>query len=303
MNKNRSLLAAYFRQLSELAVPDPILSKPFAFQPLAAPGSLKSDPPVTAKGMFVPQRGSRVALSAVREIPRASAVVQPGRKLYTVDRLHSSAVPPKQAAQGVVETTAPASNDEKRAMLHQYYYSIKDCHACPLGDSRKKFVFGAGNAAAQLMVIGEAPGADEDDQGVPFVGKAGQLLTDMLSAIKLDRKKDVFIANVLKCRPPENRNPGDTEILACRPILLRQIEIIQPRILLLLGRIAAHALLDTAESIARLRGSVHHFGHIPALVTYHPAALLRNPQYKRPAWEDLKQVLAMMKEMGIHVSE
>ena len=133
------------------------------------------------------------------------------------------------------------------------------------------------------MVIGEAPGAEEDEQGLPFVGAAGQLLTNMLAAINLNRNKDIFITNVLKCRPPANRSPESAEIQLCTPLLCRQIEIIKPRAILLLGRIAAHAVLGISESIAKLRSKVHDYNGIPAMVIYHPAALLRNAQYKRPA--------------------
>ena len=180
--------------------------------------------------------------------------------------------------------------DPGRDALVKLYNENKNCKACGLGRMRKNFVFGSGNACAGLMVIGEAPGAEEDEQGLPFVGRAGELLTKMLAAIGCDRKKDVFIANVLKCRPPENRNPDADEILACRHILLSQIEIIKPRVILLLGRIAAHTLLDAAASIATLRTQSHTVAGVPAFVTYHPAALLRNEEHKRPAWEDLKKV-------------
>ena len=150
------------------------------------------------------------------------------------------------------------------------------------------------------MVIGEAPGEEEDLQGQPFVGAAGALLTKMLAAIDIDRKKHVFITNVLKSRPPQNRNPEPSEILACSPILSRQIDIIAPKVILLLGRIAAHAILQSSDSISKLRARVHEYRGISVFVTYHPAALLRNDEYRRPAWEDLQKLQMTLKEIGVY---
>ncbi len=200
----------------------------------------------------------------------------------------------------VQETVIPAEKytGDKRAALVELYYEVKDCNGCPLSNSRTKMVFGAGNAAAPLMVIGEAPGYDEDIQGKPFVGKAGNLLTKMLAAINIDREKDVFITNILKCRPPENRNPDQTESIACSPMLKRQIRIIDPKAILLLGRIAAHELLSVKESIGKMRAETHNYNNIPVIVTYHPAALLRNQQYKRPAWEDLQKLQELLNKIG-----
>jgi len=184
--------------------------------------------------------------------------------------------------------------------MKQLYFEIRDCAQCPLAHSRHKLVFGAGNVEARVMLIGEAPGADEDQQGLPFVGAAGALLTKMLQAIGLDRNKDVFITNVLKCRPPRNRTPESAERLHCVPILKRQIAIMQPGALLLLGRTAAEALLERTEGIGALRRQTHTVEGIPCFVTYHPAALLRKQEYKRAAWEDLKRFAAALKEMGIN---
>lgn len=195
----------------------------------------------------------------------------------------------------MVEPTA-LEEMSKREALKQLY--INGCNACHLASSRSRWVFGAGNAEATVMVIGEAPGAEEDEQGLPFVGAAGQLLTNMLAAINLDRNKDIFITNVLKCRPPANRSPESAEIQLCTPLLYRQIEIIKPGAILLLGRIAAHAVLGISESIANLRSKVHDYKGIPTMVIYHPAALLRNAQYKRPAWEDLQKFQALLENLG-----
>ena len=164
---------------------------------------------------------------------------------------------------------------------------VKDCQRCPLWKSRTNFVFGAGNEKAELAFIGEAPGRDEDLQGEPFVGRAGQLLTRIIEAIQF-RREDVFIGNILKCRPPENRDPLPEEIESCLPILDAQLRIIRPKVICTLGRIAAQTLLQTNASLSRLRGRVHNVRGVKTIVTYHPAALLRNPNLKRPTWEDMQ---------------
>ncbi|MCK4223791.1 MAG: uracil-DNA glycosylase [candidate division Zixibacteria bacterium] len=171
--------------------------------------------------------------------------------------------------------------------LSDFYHQIKDCKKCHLYTTRTNFVFGAGNPEANLMLIGEAPGREEDLKGEPFVGAAGKLLDRMLAAINFKRE-DVFIANILKCRPPENRDPRPDEIETCKPYLMQQIKLIQPKIILALGRISAQVLLQTKSPLGQLRGKFHDFNGIKFLVTYHPAALLRYQQYKRPTWEDLK---------------
>ena len=164
------------------------------------------------------------------------------------------------------------------------------CTKCPLHGSRTQGVFGVGSREAQWLVVGEAPGAEEDRRGEPFVGRAGHLLDAMLKAIGLSRGSNVYIANVLKSRPPGNRDPKPEEVAACLPYLMRQIELLRPRVMLAVGRIAAQNLLSTDAPLGRLRGKVHHFGELntPLIVTYHPAYLLRTPGDKRKAWEDLK---------------
>ena len=166
---------------------------------------------------------------------------------------------------------------------------VVGCRRCALCESRTQTVFGVGNRSARWMIIGEAPGADEDQQGEPFVGRAGQLLTAMLKACGLERG-DVFIANVLKCRPPNNRDPEPAEVAECLPYLLNQIELINPGLILCLGRIAAQNLLGTETPLGKLRGQVHRVGtrQWPVVVTYHPAYLLRAPAEKRKAWDDLQ---------------
>lgn len=209
----------------------------------------------------------------------------------------------KQSVIVAIEKKPEKTYEAKRAALIELYYEIQNCSGCSLKDTRNKLVFGAGNAGASVMVIGEAPGFEENLQGKPFVGKAGELLTKMVSAINLDRDKDLFITNILKCRPPENRNPNQTESLSCVPILKRQISIIEPKVLLILGRIAAQELLQLTDSIAKLRMKLHTYNSIPAIVTYHPAALLRNQNYKKPAWEDLQKLQNLLKENGAYVKD
>jgi uracil-DNA glycosylase len=165
--------------------------------------------------------------------------------------------------------------------------SIATCTRCPLYTTAKNPVPGEGNPDADLVVVGEAPGATEDETGRPFVGQAGQLLTKILGAINLTRG-DVFICNVLKHRPPANRNPRPEEVTACSPYLVRQIELTRPKVILALGTFAAQTLLETKLSIGKLRGQIHRYYGVPLIVTYHPAALLRNPAWKRPAWEDVQ---------------
>jgi DNA polymerase len=164
---------------------------------------------------------------------------------------------------------------------------IASCTRCPLYSTAKNHVPGEGNPNADLMCVGEAPGATEDELGRPFVGASGQLLTKILAAVNLARE-DVFIANVLKHRPPGNRNPLPEEVKACSPYLIRQIELIRPKVIIAWGTFAAQTLLDTKLSIGKLRGQIHRYYGVPLIVTYHPAALLRNPSWKRPTWEDVQ---------------
>jgi len=170
---------------------------------------------------------------------------------------------------------------------------VRDCRLCGLCETRTQTVFGVGNRSARLMVIGEAPGAEEDRQGEPFVGRAGQLLNAMLRAAGFARE-EVFIANVLKCRPPHNRDPSDEEAESCLPYLRRQIELVNPNAILCVGRIAAQRLLGTDSPIGRLRGRVHNLDGRPVIVTYHPAYLLRSPGEKRKSWDDLKLALGVL---------
>ena len=172
---------------------------------------------------------------------------------------------------------------------------IGDCTRCKLhAQGRTQIVFGVGNADAELMFVGEAPGADEDIQGFPFVGRAGQLLTKIIEAIDLKRE-DVYIANVIKCRPPGNRNPDPDEVATCEPFLFQQIDIIKPKVIVALGKFGAQTLLRTLDPISRLRGRVYEFRGAKLVPTFHPAYLLRNPSSKREVWEDMKLVRSLLK--------
>lgn len=173
---------------------------------------------------------------------------------------------------------------------------INTCMKCALGKTRRNFVFGVGNPDADLVLIGEAPGADEDEQGEPFVGRAGQLLNKILEAIRFKRE-DVYICNILKCRPPNNREPEPEEVACCEPYLWRQLELLKPKLVLCLGRVAAQVLLKTKESLTALRSRTHEYQGITVMVTYHPAALLRNPHWKKFVWEDVQKLRALYDTM------
>lgn len=188
-----------------------------------------------------------------------------------------------------VKKTPPIVEEswENSKNLEKLNSLIKDCTKCPLAKNRTKFVFGVGNPKAKVMFIGEAPGRDEDLQGEPFVGRAGQLLDKILAAINFKREA-VYIANMVKCRPPENRAPETDEMDTCHPYLLKQIEMIKPKIICCLGRISGQYLLQTKDALGKLRGKIHDYNGIKLIVTYHPAALLRYPEYKKETWEDMK---------------
>ena len=172
--------------------------------------------------------------------------------------------------------------------LDEFGTSISNCMKCSLGQNRNKFVFGVGDRHADLMFVGEAPGKEEDLKGEPFVGRGGKLLDKILSAIKMTRHKNVYICNVLKCRPPQNRDPLPDEVEKCEPYLLHQITLIKPKLIVALGRISATTLLRIDDTLKSMRGQLHDYHGTPLLVTYHPAALLRNPNLKKYAWEDFQ---------------
>jgi uracil-DNA glycosylase family 4 len=210
-------------------------------------------------------------------------------RLQYLDALGIDTWVPRQPEAITARVAAPAAIDVS-ADWQALQSEVAGCVKCGLAATRTRTVFGVGNPHADWLVIGEAPGAEEDRQGEPFVGAAGKLLDAMLQAIGLSRTENVFVANMLKCRPPGNRDPRPEEVAACLPYLMRQIAAIKPKLILAVGRIAAQNLLATDVSLGRLRGRVHRFGPFSTalIVTYHPAYLLRAPAEKRKAWEDLK---------------
>ena len=190
-------------------------------------------------------------------------------------------------------TTDRADPADNRSAWERLERAVATCTKCELHRTRTQTVFGTGDRHADLLIIGEAPGRDEDLRGEPFVGRAGQLLNAMLLAIGFQREQ-VYIANILKCRPPNNRDPRIEEAAACSPYLQAQIELIRPKVILALGRIAAHNLLNTDDSLGALRGRRHSYAGVPLIVSYHPAYLLRSPAEKRKSWQDLKTVMALL---------
>jgi uracil-DNA glycosylase len=198
----------------------------------------------------------------------------------------------------------PSSDAEAEELWSALKAEVKVCTKCTLHTSRTQTVFGVGDQRADWLVIGEAPGAEEDRRGEPFVGRGGQLLDAMLRGISLKRGDNVYIANILKSRPPNNRDPKPEEVSACIPFLMRQIALIRPKLILAVGRIAAQNLLATDAPLTRLRGKVHHFGELntPLIVTYHPAYLLRSPGEKRKAWEDLKFARGLYRQLTAQAS-
>jgi uracil-DNA glycosylase family 4 len=205
------------------------------------------------------------------------------------------ALPPVEVP---VEAEAAAEEPRRGPSLAVVREQLGECTRCKLNTSRTNIVFGVGSQTAALMFVGEAPGAEEDRRGEPFVGAAGQLLDRMIAAMGWTRES-VYIANVLKCRPPGNRDPEADEVAECLPFLHRQVESIAPRLIVTLGKPAAHALLETTAPISALRGRFHEFRGIPVMPTFHPAFLLRSPDRKRDAWSDLKQVIDELERLGV----
>ena len=224
----------------------------------------------------------------------------------TAEPTASELNPPKKELEATASAVAESSQTQRAATSRlpgvatmgwpALRAAVADCRACPLGESRTQTVFGVGHLDAHWMIVGEAPGEQEDRLGEPFVGRSGQLLDNMLRALGLSRaaegdlaepSKQVYIANTLKCRPPGNRNPTPQELCECEPYLVRQIELVRPKIILAMGRFAVQSLLRSDEPIGKLRGRVHRFQGVPLIVTYHPAYLLRNLEDKAKAWDDL----------------
>lgn len=215
------------------------------------------------------------------------------RQLAALEALGIDAYVPRERVRSTREGNAAARAPAAEGDWETLADEVRDCRLCGLCETRTQTVFGVGNRAARLMVVGEAPGMEEDRQGEPFVGRAGQLLNSMLRAAGFERG-EVFVANVLKCRPPNNRDPSDEEAERCLPYLRRQIALVAPKAILCVGRIAAQRLLGTQQPVGKLRGRVHDLDGVPLVVTYHPAYLLRSPGEKRRSWDDLKLALRVL---------
>jgi DNA polymerase len=215
------------------------------------------------------------------------ATKQPAKKTIVVKEPDANSILPFNAVK---------EDWEKAESLEQLNKMICDCTKCVLHKGRNSFVFGSGNSNADVMVIGEGPGAEEDKQGLPFVGRAGQLLTDILKAIKFSRE-EVYIGNIVKCRPPDNRTPLADEMETCIPYLKKQIELIKPKLILCLGLTAAKGLLKKKESLTNMRGQIFDYEGVKVMVTFHPAALLRNPNWKKDCWVDVQKFRKLYDEM------
>jgi DNA polymerase len=243
---------------------------------LPAPQPQRPSPPPTSR----PAKTSEVAAASAQRAVALTPAAEPTPGLL------QEAPPP----------AAPPEDGLAQLSLSQLEAVAKQCTKCRLHRGRTQVVFGVGNPRAALMFVGEAPGRDEDLQGEPFVGRAGQLLTRIIEAIGL-RRRDVYIANVIKCRPPNNRNPQEDEIARCEPYLMRQIELVRPRIIVALGTFAAQTLLKTAAPISQLRGRFHTYHGVKVMPTFHPAFLLRNPERKRAVWEDMQAVQRELRQV------
>jgi uracil-DNA glycosylase len=213
----------------------------------------------------------------------------------------AAAAAPKSAPKGTVPQTKTFSTMREnlpstKESLEAIRNDLGDCRRCKLAGGRTNIVFGFGNPRAELMFVGEAPGADEDEQGLPFVGRAGQLLTKIIEAIEM-RRQDVYICNILKCRPPGNRNPETEEIASCEPFLFRQIASVKPKVICALGTFSSQTLLRTTEPISKLRGRLVDYKGIKLMATFHPAYLLRNPNEKRKVWEDVQTIRDYLKNL------
>lgn len=257
--------------------------------PVSAP-----EPPALPRGGpdTGPVAETRAAASAARS-PAAAAPAAPAREAASIRFTRER----ESAAQSSLFGEEPRAErlDLSTHDLGSLEALVASCRRCRLCEGRTRTVFGSGSPEARIVFIGEGPGREEDLQGLPFVGRAGQLLTKMLEAIHFSRDA-VYIANMVKCRPPNNREPQEDEMAACEPYLARQLEIIRPAVICALGRTAAHGLLKKGTSLGFLRKAVHYYDDIPVAVTYHPAALLRNPNLKRDAWEDLQAVRRLYDE-------
>jgi uracil-DNA glycosylase len=263
----RANVEAWLEYFSELRISSFYVDRAVPASDTAPDSSVTKNPPTAATYVPASSAAVRAKLQAATPVPAAPLPVIKSASLF--------------------EEGQRIENDS----LERIREDIGDCKRCRLCQQRNKIVFGAGNARAELVFVGEGPGRDEDVQGLPFVGRAGKLLTQMIEAMGLKRD-DVYICNVVKCRPPENRAPEPDEMETCSPFLYRQLAVIQPKAVVCLGAIAFQALYGAKQSISRLRGQWLEFRGIPMMATYHPAYLLRNPNAKGDVWEDLKKVMA-----------
>ena len=259
-------------------------------------------PPGQAAGAVPPAQGA-VPAAAGRSEAQSQPPPGQGAAAVPLEEAARSLADLAAAARGALggagrEGTAAEDDPEARvAALAAAGEQVASCRRCCLCEGRTRTVFGSGNPHAELMFIGEGPGAEEDRQGLPFVGRAGELLTKIIEAIEMSREQ-VYVANIVKCRPPGNRDPQPDEVAACRSYLERQIALVRPRLMVALGRIAAQSLLGNDLPIGRMRGQWFQVQGVPTMVTYHPAALLRNPALKRPTWEDMQQVRDRLRDLA-----
>jgi DNA polymerase len=253
-------------------------------------------------GVEIPNTGQS-APALIRESTAAPAPAAPRERASVAAaevsrepaREAVSPAPRRSAAAPAAPPSTSAASADTVARLAELAKTVSVCTRCALHATRKQTVFGVGNPQAKLMFIGEAPGADEDAKGEPFVGRAGQLLNKIIAAMGMTRE-EVYIGNILKCRPPQNRDPLPSEVECCEAYLRAQIALIKPKYICALGRIAAHWLLKTEAPLGAMRETTHTYEGIPVIVTYHPAALLRNPGFKAPCWEDMKKLMALLKD-------
>jgi uracil-DNA glycosylase len=269
-----SLITAFFRQQSQFDMPDYFFSPNIDLSSLIQKAQIKSTVPDSAATYLSIKKNS---------------VNKPVLKPLTAAQLMNNTY-----------TSTPRQSSPNRQKLAVFFHESKTCRNCSLCESRVNQVFGSGNADAHFMVIGKVPGAKEDADGMPFTGDCGALLTKMLAAIGIDRKKNAFLTDLVKCRTPLDREPKKSEIDACMSILTGQIDIIRPGTILILGRTAAQALLERTDSMETLRSQKHSLRSIPAFVTYHPDDILKNNALKRPAWEDLTKLKKHIEEAGIY---
>ncbi|QDQ28051.1 uracil-DNA glycosylase [Chitinimonas arctica] len=246
--------------------------------------------PLWTRRELLAERQAETASETLAE-PILAIAPTPAARPAPLVKAHPAPPPPVAAEPVQPALVAPENNARAAAIAAMDWQALQagvaSCTACGLCQSRNRTVFGVGNPGADWLVVGEAPGAEEDRQGEPFVGQAGRLLDSMLEAVDRNRKENVFILNTLKCRPPQNRNPTPEEIALCAPFLHRQVELIKPKVIFAVGRFAVQSLLNREATIASLRGKTHDYRGIPVIVSYHPAYLLRNMPDKSKAWQDL----------------